>query len=937
MDAGPDSGPPQPQCNDGIDNDADGKIDYPDDPGCVVPQQDDETDDCPDGANCPQCGNGKDDDANGKTDYPDDPGCTAAGDYDEYTMNPVACGTNVMIHQLPATGMTTGTFDATTSTFSQVSPCGGGDATGIPVVAYELHLTEPKVIVASTMGSAIDTVVDIRSADCQASTSELACNDNDVGQFSKVTYSAQAGLYYILVENKVASATGDFTLTVQQLTGEGHECTDTSECGPGLLCRIPAGGSTMSCEKPVCSDGRDDDADGKMDYPNDPGCDSTDDADETDDCPSGPNCPACGNGLDDDNDGQTDFPNDTACVSASGASEAACLSDMDNFGAITGPVTMGDLTNAHHDFTASCQGNTGNDGSFILDLPIDVASLTIDTNGSSIDSVVTLWQDTCTTEIECDDDDGDGTQSLITRTNVTAGTYAITVAGYSTGNNAPFTLNVHATLAEGASCEESFNGIIACEPGTMCSGTMGSRTCQPVACRDGMDNDGDGKIDFPDDPGCTSSTDTDEMDDCPSGPNCPACGNGLDDDNDGQTDYPNDTTCTSASGTNEACSTTEGVTPLVMPATAGTTVGATNDVTGTSCQSSSNTAGDQTYSLTVPALTSLTIANANSFDESVMLYDATCGPTELACEDEPETITVGPLAAGTYYYVVDGYGSSTGAFTINVSGTIVNGESCESPLAVSGALTCGPGYTCKGTMGSRTCQVAACGDGMDNDGDTIADYPGDPGCASPSDDDEMDDCPSGPNCPQCANGVDDDTDGQTDYPNDTSCVAASFSTEASCSNDMENGGLITQPTTLGDLTTGNGDLTFTCALSPSGNDMSFILDLPVPVASLTLDTEGSSINDTQVELWSGTCTTALGCDDDGGATGLLSSLTVTNLAAGQYAVSVAAYGTSSNGPFHLNTHGTVVSGTPCDSALFTAGVLACDTGLSCTGTPLTCQ
>ena len=111
-----------------------------------------------------------------------------------------------------------------------------------------------------------------RGADCQADTSELACDDNGVGLQSKVTYSAQAGTYYILVEAKTASDIGMYKLTVQQLAGEGAGCLDTSECGPGLICRIPHGSTTMSCEQPVCNDGRDDDDDGKMDYPADPGC-----------------------------------------------------------------------------------------------------------------------------------------------------------------------------------------------------------------------------------------------------------------------------------------------------------------------------------------------------------------------------------------------------------------------------------------------------------------------------------------------------------------------------------------------------------------------------------------------------------------------------------------------------------------------------------------
>ena len=56
-----------------------------------------------------------------------------------------------------------------------------------------------------------------------------------------------------------------------------------------------------------------------------------------------------------------------------------------------------------------------------------------------------------------------------------------------------------------------------------------------------------------------------------------------------------------------------------------------------------------------------------------------------------------------------------------------------------------------------TCRSAS--DGRDNDGDGKIDYPDDPGCFAPNQDDETDDCPDGPNCPQCANGKDDDSNG----------------------------------------------------------------------------------------------------------------------------------------------------------------------------------
>ncbi len=64
-------------------------------------------------------------------------------------------------------------------------------------------------------------------------------------------------------------------------------------------------------------------------------------------------------------------------------------------------------------------------------------------------------------------------------------------------------------------------------------------------CADGMDNDGDGKIDFPADAGCTSAEDGDETDP-------PACSDGVDNDGDGLIDFPADKGCTSADDTDEA-------------------------------------------------------------------------------------------------------------------------------------------------------------------------------------------------------------------------------------------------------------------------------------------------------------------------------------------------------------------------------------------------
>ena len=63
-------------CSDGLDNDGDGLIDFPADPGCTGTDDGDETDP-------PQCSDGKDNDGDGLVDFPADKGCTGADDNDE--------------------------------------------------------------------------------------------------------------------------------------------------------------------------------------------------------------------------------------------------------------------------------------------------------------------------------------------------------------------------------------------------------------------------------------------------------------------------------------------------------------------------------------------------------------------------------------------------------------------------------------------------------------------------------------------------------------------------------------------------------------------------------------------------------------------------------------------------------------------------------------
>ena len=689
---------PSPQCSDGRDNDNDGKIDFPNDPGCFAPQQDSETDDCPTGPNCPQCSNGKDDDNNGLTDYPNDPGCTSAADTDEFTDNPAACGSNVMFQQLPFDGHVMGMLNTGTAS-ALISPtCGGGGAEDV----YELRISSPKVVVATTdrTGTVADTVLYIRSADCTNPSSELGCNDDAtmatvMGASSLTVSIATPGVYYLVVDAHDSGAGGAYDLQVNFLAGEGELCDAPATCGPGLVCRVPLGMTQKVCSKHVCSDGVDDDGDGKNDYPTDPGCTSPDDDDETDTCP-GAGCPECADGIDNDGDTEIDYPNDTSCSSASGASES-CVS-TDGVDLVVAATTSGTTTGAHNDVKPACGSSTSAapDKTYRLDLPA-ISSLSISvTAGGSLFPVYALYDASCGgTALGCED------FNPITLANKPASTYYLVIDGYSTTDVGDYSFTVSGKIAANGKCEGALAtaGALTCASGYACAGTVGAKTCQPSACNDGIDNDGDGKIDYPFDPGCDSPSDNSEVD--PT--TLPVCGNGTDDDADGTIDYPADYGCSSAAGASEVfCIGEHDPTSLITSKiTTGTTVGKANDLVP-SC-SSGSTAPDVVYALQLPvAVQALQIDTiGSSFDTVVSVRDTQCTTTVLCADDG--TGTVGPskldltnMSAGGYSVIVDGYAVNSGAFTLNVNGTVGAGTACTAAAFVGANawLKCAIGLTC---------------------------------------------------------------------------------------------------------------------------------------------------------------------------------------------------------------------------------------------------
>ncbi|HSK00377.1 MAG TPA: hypothetical protein VK932_04010 [Kofleriaceae bacterium] len=932
---------PAPECSDKRDNDGDGKIDYPNDPGCLLPQSATEDDDCPDGPGCPQCSDRSDNDDNGKADYPGDPGCSSAADALELIDDSVACGTGLQVKHLPLGGRETGML-TTASTSQLTTPCGGGG--GAPAVAYVFHVSRPKVLVASTdyLITGVDTVLDLRSLMCDEPTAHVACHDDvstsPVNRRSKLVRVVQPGTYYLIVQSSSPTEEGLYEVSIDFLGIQGDDCTTSAECGPDLLCRTPVGGTSMVCSPPVCSDGLDDDGDGKIDFPADPGCTSPDDDTEDDVCstaPTDPACPQCANGLDDDGDGLIDYPDDPTCVSASTKTESCPQTEP--LIVATTPQVVGTTAGAVNDFfppkgsynghlCSTTATHTAPDVGIQLDVPA-LSSLSLKLNPVGFDSSHSLMNASCGgMPIDCHDNPNNMVLS-----NIAAGTYYLIVDGYSSGSGT-FTLNIDGSIVNGESCESALaqSGALKCGAGHACKGAAGSRTCQPADCNDGIDNNGDGKIDYPNDPGCIDISDNVEDTVCP-GPLCPACADGADNDGDGLIDYPADPGCISASSISEGCTESDPIVAITTPTTYGTLVGATND-RKPSCVTTNYP--DKVFLLDVPTtLQSLVIDTENSVVDTVLsLMDGSCTEPAIACDDDggvgpgDSLITRVLVPPGTYAISVDSDSSSLNTFELHVKGTILPGGSCESPLFESGVLVCPAGFGCNGAPGSRTCTVAQCQDGIDNNNDGKIDFPSDPGCASPSDATEDSVCP-GPACPACADGIDNDGDGDIDYPADSGCAAASDDSEGCVDSDPILA--ITAPLTTGTLVGATDDHDPQCEDNP-GVDLIYTLDVPGTLQSLSIDTEGSVV-DTVLSLMDSSCSEpALACDDDGGVGTGDSLITRSFVPPGQYTIAVDA-DTATPNTFNLNVSGVIVPGGGCESPLVDAGVFTCSVGFACSG------
>ena len=840
--------------------------------------------------------------------------------------DPLTCGTGTTVLPLPASHTATGMAMASTPGNIASVSCFGRGAETVYVVTVDHAVT--MIATTDLPGTTLDTVLYLRRS-CLDETTELGCNDNasDTSQRSTLTVDLTAGTYYLVVDGRNVGSAGLYELQVNFYEGLGAPCDDPGDCAPGYTCRAIPPSTQTTCERHACGDGRDDDGDGRIDYPADPGCVDTADDSEVDACPSGAGCPACADGADNDADGRIDYPMDPGCQAASSDSEEDCTPEDDPLGFVTMGTSTGTTAGAMNDYQPVCGGGSGPDQTYILRVRFPLASLTIDTEGSTFDTILSLYDSTCTTALVCDDDAGAGSTSLLTRTNVAMGTYAVVVDSFAAAGGS-YTLHVRGTYAAGTACDPAAP-YFTCTAGFTCAGPPSLERCVPAACNDTLDADGDGFPGYPTDPGCASISDPDETDSCPSGPGCPACSDDLDNDGDGAIDYPLDTGCIAASTPAETdCQgETDPLLPVTMPATPGTTAGATNNLAPTCGSMTVTTAPDRVHVLALQApLATLHIdTNPTGFDNTITLSDVTCGPS-IQCADTP-TIDRTNVAPGIYTIVVDGWSTGSGSYTLNVRGTIMNGASCADPLVAAGVLTCGAGHACSGGP-SPVCAPSACNDTVDADGDGFPGYPTDPGCISISDPDETDTCPAGPGCPACSDDLDNDGDGTIDYPADTGCGSAAGTTELGCPAEMDPVTAIVGPTTTGTTVGASNDFNPTCQMSDLG-DRVHTLRLGVPVATLVLDTEGSTMSDPILQLMNESCAPPpIACDDDSG-TATQALITRTNVPAGNYTIVVDQYTGSTTGPYQLHVRGTLPAGGSCADPLVAAGVLACPAGQTC--------
>ncbi len=352
-----------------------------------------------------------------------------------------SCDATVVIPGFGAhQGSNVGGFD------SLASSCGPADDG--PEQVFELTLDANARVTVDTNGTDFDTVLNVLGA-CPGA--ELACDDDGGdGLQSQLTFDAVADTTYFIVVNGYGDAsTGAITLNVAGVEicvadaecPAGQACIDgacavppcvaNAECPDGQLCRA---GDCVPADEPLCRD----------------------DAD----CNEFQQCA------------------DRVCVLRPGAGSCDLPVVMDGFGQYQGSNV--DLPNS---IDAGCIGADG--GEQVFEFTLDANTrVSLDTNGSSFDTVLTVNAGCPGDELACDDDGGDGTRSAVTFDAMAGVTYYAVVHGFSANSTGDIVIN--------------FAGVEICLADGDCPGDQictADGTCEdppPPLCGDAIEMDGFG-------------------------------------------------------------------------------------------------------------------------------------------------------------------------------------------------------------------------------------------------------------------------------------------------------------------------------------------------------------------------------------------------------------------------------------------------------------
>ncbi len=247
-------------------------------------------------------------------------------------------------------------------------------------------------------------------------------------------------------------------------------------------------------------------------------------------------------------------------------------------------------------------------------------------------------------------------------------------------------------------------------------------------CQDTIDNDGDGKIDYSVTPGvgdvgCTGATDNDETNcgdskceggetasscsaDCPS---APQCSDGTDNDGDNKVDYPQDPGCTGLSDNNETD-------PQCTYSCGSKNCGNVTDTCGVSKSCGTCNSG---YACDASQVCQSTCIDADG--DSYMKYDAALCLTGKDCNDNNTAINPG---ATELCDNIDQDCDVNGAVANNVSIQIcgpTNVSFSTTSICKQGTISCSALGVLGQCLGAVYPANETCGDNIDNDCDSSVD------------------------------------------------------------------------------------------------------------------------------------------------------------------------------------------------------------------------